>query len=114
MEFSKENLNKLLEQSKGLQLLPEAKRIGVVQTVLDSEESEQRRVFNVLLKAHDQVSQAEEKYNQIVSEALDYYMLNMQEIQKDALKNLRKKKEKEIRNKEEEKMDGLLHELEDL
>jgi len=111
MEFSLENLRKLLDESKGLHLLPEAKRGGVIETVMASDETEQYRVFSVLVKASEQVNEAEQKYNQMVSEALDHYTVNVQQIEKDTLKNLRNKKEVEIQKKEESQMDQLLNEL---
>lgn len=111
MEFSLENLQKLLEESKGLQLLPESKRQGVIDTVMNSDDAEQHRVFSVLMTAREQVNEAEQKYNEMVSDALDHYTVNVQQIEKETIKNLRHKKEVEVQKKEESQMDQLLNEL---
>lgn len=114
MDFSLENLRKLLNESKGLNLLPDDKREAFIQGVLGGNEELQKNVFGILLKAKEKVTEAEAEYNKRVSKALDEYVSDVQILQKDTLKDLRKQAEQKQQAKDEEQVDSLLSTLNNL
>lgn len=114
MEFSLENLKTLLAQSKGLHLLPDDKRQAFIDGVLAGNKELQERVFGILLKAKERVSEAEKDYNKKVAEAMEEYVEDVQILQKKTLVDLRKQAEQKEKTKEDQHMDSLLNTLNNL
>lgn len=114
MEFSPENLKKLLEESKGLRLLPDNKRGAFITGVLNGNPDLQKRVFEILEIAKSKATEAEEEYNKKVSEALSEYVSDVQNLQKKTLLDLRKDAESKEQAKENNQINSLLNTLDTL
>lgn len=114
MDFSLENLEKLLDESKGLNLLPDDKREAFIQGVLGGNEKLQKRIFGILLKAKESAVEAEKEYNQAVTKALEEYVNDVQHLQKKTLLDLRKQAEAKEKAKENKQIDSLLDSLNNL
>lgn len=112
MDFSAENLQKLLQNSQIIKLLP-AEEVNFYRDFFATKatEDQQKSAFATLLEAESKMQKLEQEHNKTVMEALKSYKKSMEKVQAEVKKEIRQIAEVKAHKQDEAEMDNLINEL---
>lgn len=113
-KYSDKKLKNLLEESRGIALLPKAEKARTVERIMKMKKERRIKIFGMLLNEEMETEKINQQYDGEVQKAYDKYILSVQEAQKKIAKNIKTNVEKRQAEKDEKTQESLLAELDNV
>ncbi|HBB03099.1 MAG: hypothetical protein US89_C0001G0064 [Candidatus Peregrinibacteria bacterium GW2011_GWF2_38_29] len=111
MQFSKENLIALINESEALKMLPGVLKDKLMTSVLAQGEAKQVKVFNTLAEEQRKFAEAEQEYMEKSAKAYQDYLSELKQASNSIVRNLNKKVEEIATKKDDQKAEDLLKDM---
>lgn len=113
-KYSDKKLKNLLEESRGIALLPKAEKTRTVERIMKMKKEKRIKIFEMLLNEEMETEKINQQYDGEVQKAYDKYILSVQEAQKKIAKNIKTNVEKRQAERDEKTQESLLAELDNV
>lgn len=108
LQFSKENLINLINESEALKVLPGILKEKLLTSVLAKPEEKQMQIFSTLKEEQAKFKEAEKEYIEKSAKAYQDYLSELKIATNSIMRGLSKKVEEFDRKKEDKKAEDLL------